>query len=70
MASYGFTSLNKNLNNNLNNGFNVQTALATSGLITTGRVVSIVLDDSHPLWEEVGEYNGIGTIEFQSVTDP
>jgi len=70
MASYGFTSLNKNLNNNLNNGFNVQTALATSGLITTGRVVSIVLDDSHPLWKEVGEYNGIGTIEFQSVTDP
>ena len=70
MASYGFTSLNKNLNNNLNNGFNVQTALATSGLITTGRVTSIILDDSHPLWEEVGEYNGIGTIEFQSISDP
>lgn len=29
-----------------------------------GRVVSIVLDETHPRWKELGEWNGLGTIEY------
>ena len=35
-----------------------------------GRVVSIVLDESHPRFKELGEWNGLGTIEFQAVDNP
>lgn len=70
MADYGFSALNKSLNNNLDNGFGILQALSQAGLIRSVRVISIVLDDSHPLWDEVGQYNGIGTIEYQDVADP
>ena len=70
MASYGFSSLNKSLNNNLDNGSGVLQALSQAGLIRSVRVVGIILDESHPRWKEVGEYNGIGTIEYQNVTEP
>ena len=29
-----------------------------------GRVVSIVLDEAHPRFKELGEWNGLGTIEY------
>jgi hypothetical protein len=32
-----------------------------------GRVVSIVLDETHPRWKELGEWNGLGTIEYTLV---
>jgi len=70
MANYGFGALNNNLNNNLNNGSEVLQALSQAGLIRSVRVLSIVLDDTHPKWKELGEYNGIGTIEYQNVLDP
>jgi len=70
MVDYGFGALNSNLNNNLNNGFEVLQSLSQAGLIRSVRVLSIVLDDSHPRWNEVGEYNGIGTIEYQDVFEP
>ena len=31
------------------------------------RVTDIVLDDKHPKFSEVGEWNGLGTIFFTSV---
>ena len=34
------------------------------------RVVDIVLNETHPRFVEVGEWNGIGTIFYNSVTDP
>jgi hypothetical protein len=34
------------------------------------RVVDIVLNETHPRFAEVGEWNGIGTIFYNSVTDP
>ena len=34
------------------------------------RVVDIVLNETHPRFGEVGEWNGIGTIFYNSVTDP
>jgi hypothetical protein len=37
---------------------------------TPVRVVDIVLNETHPRFVEVGEWNGIGTIFYNSVTDP
>ena len=34
------------------------------------RVVDIVLDDTHPKFDEVGGWNGLGTIFYISVNDP
>ena len=70
MAKYGFTSVNKNLNNNSNNGYTYQQAFAQSGLIKAVRVLSIVLDESHPRFKELGEWNALGIVEYEDVTNP
>ena len=70
MAKYGFSSLNQNLNSAIENGTGTLQSLSQNGLLISVRVISIVLDSSHPRWEEVGEYNGIGTIEYQLVNEP
>jgi len=35
-----------------------------------GRIVSIVLDATHPRFKELGEWNGLGTIEYTLVDQP
>lgn len=67
---YGFSGLNKNLNSNKNNNFNTDTALNTANLITAVRVVSIVLNENHPRFEELGGWNSLGIIEYELVTNP
>jgi len=47
--------------------------LAVSGLsslISPVRVKSIILDENHPRFKELGEWNALGVIEFDSVTKP
>ena len=70
MANYGLSAFNKIQNPNSNNGFDVLQSLSLQGLIKAVRVKSIVLDESHPLFKEVGEWNGLGTIEYQEVINP
>jgi hypothetical protein len=70
MAKFGFSALNQNLNPNNNNGFNVQTAINQANLINAVRVISIVLDESHPRFIELGEWNALGTIEYEDVINP
>jgi hypothetical protein len=70
MAKYGFAALNQNLNSNLNNGFNVNQAINQVNLIKSVRVLSIVLDETHPRFKELGEWNGLGTIEYEDVNNP
>lgn len=41
-----------------------------SNPITPVRVIDIVLNDSHPKFEEVGGWNGIGTIFYLTTSDP
>ena len=68
-TKFGFESFNKQLNT-INQG-NVFNALATlAQTVTAVRVKSIVLNESHPRFKELGEWNGLGTIEFQSVDNP
>jgi hypothetical protein len=70
MAKYGFSALNQNLNSNLNNGFNVKNAILQNNIINAVRVLSVVLDESHPRFKELGEWNALGTIEYEDVINP
>jgi hypothetical protein len=67
---YGFAALNKNLNSNSNNGFGVKNAINQYNLIRSVRVLSIVLDENHPRFKELGEWNGLGIIEYEEVNNP
>ena len=68
--SYGFSALNQQLNSNANNGFNVANAISQANLIRAVRVLSIVLDETHPRFKELGEWNGLGIIEYEDVNNP
>lgn len=70
MTTYGFSGLMKNLSSNASN---LSLGLAISdlkNLITAVRVKSIVLDESHPRFIELGEWNTLGAIEYELVTSP
>ena len=49
-------------------GVNKSTKVDT--LIRAVRVKSIVLDEDHPRFKELGEWNGLGTIEYELVENP
>jgi len=42
----------------------------TSAEVVSVRVIDIILDDTHPNFEEYGEWNGVGTIFYDSVQFP
>lgn len=69
MAKYGFASLNQNLNQNRNNGYGFQLAQQLD-IIKSVRVLSVVLDESHPRFKELGEWNALGVIEYEDVNNP
>jgi hypothetical protein len=63
---FGFSSLNEIFNTgNVN-----QSSTIPTDIYIPVRVVSIVLNEEHPRFKELGEWNGLGTIEFQLVTNP
>jgi len=70
MANYGFSALNNNLNANSNNGFNVANAISQANLIRAVRVLSIILDETHPRFKELGEWNALGIVEYEDVINP
>ena len=70
MAQYGFSALNQQLNANANNNFAAANAVAQANLIRAVRILSIVLDETHPRFKELGEWNGLGIIEYEDVINP
>lgn len=70
MTSYGFSGLNKNLNSNKNNGFNIGTALKTGTIIIPARVISIILNETHSRFNDLGGWNALGAIEYELVENP
>jgi hypothetical protein len=38
--------------------------------LTSGRIKSILLDETHPRFDELGGWNALGTIEFETVSVP
>jgi hypothetical protein len=69
-SSRGLIAINNVANNSKNNSFNTFTNMGLNSLIIAGRVISIVLDETHPRFKELGEWNGLGTIEFDLVGSP
>jgi hypothetical protein len=69
-SSRGLIAINNIANNSKQNSFSTFTNLGLNSLIIAGRVISIVLDETHPRFEEFGEWNGLGTIEFDLVDSP
>ena len=67
---FGFSGLNAGLNSKSSGITSVLTALGLQGVIIEARVESIVLDETHPRFNELGQWNAIGTIEYSSVTNP
>jgi hypothetical protein len=67
-TKYGLGALNQAFNSSNQNNFN-----ATSGggnIFQPVRVKSIVLNESHPRFKELGEWNGLGIIEYEPVDNP
>jgi hypothetical protein len=69
MAKYGFSSLNQNLNSFLGNNYTTNLAQQQANLIKAVRVASIVLDENHPRFKELGEWNALGVIEYEDVVN-
>lgn len=61
---------------NANNSVNQQSSQAPNGITATpvsflaGRVKNIILDENSKGFFDFGRYNGIGTIQFQDITNP
>jgi len=70
MAQYGFSALNQQLNANINNGFEVSNAQIQANSIRAVRVLNIILDETHPRFKELGEWNGLGIIEYEDIINP
>lgn len=68
--AYGFRGLNNRINPSTNNSFNISTAAAIENIIVFGRVKSIVLNDKHPKFQELGGWSALGVIEYELVTNP
>ena len=66
----GIAAINSVANSSKNNSFNTFTSLGLDSLIIGGRVISIVLDETHPRFKELGDWNALGVIEFDSVNSP
>lgn len=69
-SSRGLIAINNIANNSKQNSFGTFTNMGLNGLIIAGRVISIVLDEAHPRFKEFGEWNGLGTIEFDLIEIP
>jgi hypothetical protein len=68
-TTYGFAALNKQFENS-KAAFAVTNEISKIKLIRAVRVLSIVLDESHPRFKNLGEWNALGTIEYEDITNP
>jgi hypothetical protein len=67
---YGFNSLNKNLNSRQSNNTNLFNNLENKDIIISVRIKSIVLNEAHPRFKELGEWNALGAVEYEIVNSP
>lgn len=65
-TNYGFAGLK----NNQSSRQTLPSPINSTDRIYNGRVKDIILDSTHPKFYEYGEWNGIGTIEFELASEP
>jgi hypothetical protein len=67
-AKYGISAINQI--NNTKSGILGKLLFNQANSLRAVRVTSIVLDKTHPRFTELGEWNGLGTIEYEDVITP
>jgi len=65
-----FGQLIKNHQSGKGNSFNIGTALKAGTIIIPARVISIVLNETHPKFLDLGEWNALGAVEYELVENP
>ncbi len=68
-TNYGFSGLKNNQRGSSSNNIFNQISELNNKLLG-GRVLDIILDDTHPKFQEYGEWNGIGIIEWEKTEEP
>jgi len=69
-TNYGFTGLNNNLTNGNDNNAILSSLEAINSKVISGRVTNIIISDTSTNFENYGQWNGIGTVEFENVNEP
>lgn len=68
MAKFGFGALSDGSNPGMSGTSKALDALKLANLNSTGRVISVVLDDTHPRYKELGGSKAIGAVELVEVS--
>lgn len=68
MADFGFSALQSGFNPGSPGTSKSLDAAKLAGINATGRVISVVLDDTHPRYEELGGSKAIGAVEIIDVS--
>jgi hypothetical protein len=67
---YGFSGVNKTFNSKQSNNNTLLNLANLNDLIIVARVKSIIMDENHPRFKELGEWNALGLIEYEVVSSP
>ena len=67
--NYGFTSVNQQVTSRTGGQSDLVNSInRLNNKVTSGRVVDIILDENHPLFEVNGGWSSLGSIFFEKVT--
>ena len=70
-AQYGFSGLNQSLNTSGLDTTALFQLIQTLDLkLTPARVVDVVMDETHPEFKNLGEWNGLGSIKYELIDSP
>lgn len=67
---YGFSGVNNAFNSKQSNSTNTLNTSKADNLLIAVRVKDIILNESHPNFEELGGWNGLGVINYEEIQSP
>ena len=70
LTKSGLSALSNAFNSSVGDVFGNLLAQQVGNLFQPVRVKSIILDESHPRFKELGEWNGLGIIEYETINNP
>jgi len=69
MSKFGFAAINDGSKAALSGNSQILDSLRLSKVVATGRVVSVILDDNHPRYKELGGPKAIGAVELVDISE-
>lgn len=70
LTKSGLSALSNAFNSSVGDVFGNLLAQQVGNLFQPVRVKSIILDELHPRFKELGEWNGLGIIEYETINNP